>query len=324
MKMSVFNDRWELKEPFVTSKESIDHIETITVCLGGDGPCGRGEALGVDYHGEDAASMRAQLEDVREAVESGLSQEQAQALLPPGGARNALDCAMWDLQARQSGQRVHEMLDIPFNPVVTAYTLSLDRPDRMAQEAVAYAAFPLLKLKLNENEIVDSLEAIRTARPDASLVIDANCAWSVQTLDQVADDLVRLNISMVEQPLPPEADHALEGLEYPVTLCADESCQTMKDMETVAARYDMANIKLDKSGGLTEAMKMVNWCRENNIELMVGNMLGSSLAMAPGILVAQFCTFVDLDGPLWQTSDRKSALNYDGAVVQPPDPALWG
>lgn len=324
MKLSIFKDRWEMKEPFVTSQDSITHIETVTVCLGEGGICGRGEALGVDYHGEDADSMYAQLSKIRTEVESAGADQDASRLLPPGGARNALDCALWDLRAKQAGKRAWELLDAPCEPVSSVYTLSMDSPERMAAEAAAYAQFPVLKLKLNEDCILESLEAIHEARPDAGLVIDANCAWSLQALESVGDALPGLGVKMVEQPLPVGEDAGLEGLAYPVPLCADESCQSMADLPKVARRYDMANIKLDKCGGLTEAMQMVHWCRENGLELMVGNMLGSSLAMAPAFIVAQYCRFVDLDGPLWQITDRSSPLNYDGAVIQAPDLALWG
>jgi L-alanine-DL-glutamate epimerase-like enolase superfamily enzyme len=324
MKLSIFNDRWEMKAPFVTSKESITHIETITACVSDGRPCGRAEALGVDYLGESATSIREQLESVRSQVESGIDVDAAQELLPPGGARNALDCALWDLKAKETGRRVWDFFGAPAEPVQTVYTLSLDTPDQMAKEAQKYAGFPVLKLKLNKNCVVESLRAIRAARPDAELVIDANCDWSVQILDEVADELCANRIAMVEQPLPVGQDSGLEGFDYPITLCADESCQSYSDLEHCADRYNMVNIKLDKCGGLTEAMKMVQWCRENNIELMVGNMLGSSLAMAPGFIVAQHCKFVDLDGPLWQKTDRSTPLQFENSVISAPESKLWG
>lgn len=324
MKLSVFTDRWELKAPFVISRGVHYHIETITVCLGRDGVCGRGESLGVDYLGETVDTMQAQLEAVRGEVDAGADRQAVQELLPPGGARNALDCAMWDLQAKRAGKRVHELLGTPFEPVTTAYTLSLDEPEAMAREAAAHSRFPLLKLKLGADRPVERLRAIHEARPDARLVIDANCGWSLEMLEDLAGELGACGVEMVEQPLPPEYDAALEGLDYPVALCADESCQSMADLPRAAERYGLVNIKLDKCGGLSEAMRMVRWCRENGVELMVGNMLGSSLAMAPAFLVAQYCRFVDLDGPLWQKTDRGSPFVYEGARMLPPGPGLWG
>lgn len=324
MKLSIFKDRWEMTTPFVTSKEVIRHIDTLTVCLGSEGRCGRGEALGVDYLGETEAIMRAQLENVRSQIEAGVEPDDITSLLPPGGARNALDCALWDLLAKTSGKRVCEMLNTPFEPVTSVFTLSLDSPERMAAQALSHAQFPVLKLKLNHERISESIRAIREARPDATLVIDANGAWSLPLLETVADDLLSAGIAMVEQPLAVGEDSVLEGLDYPVILCADESCQSMADLPQAAQRYRMVNIKLDKCGGLTEAMKMVDWCENNSIELMVGNMLGSSLAMAPAFLVAQYCRYVDLDGPLWQKTDRSVPIRYQGAFMQAPDKALWG
>lgn len=324
MKLSIFNDRWEMKEPFVTSRESITHIETITACVSNGGPCGRGEALGVDYLGESTATMLEQLESVRSIVEAGVDLENLQELLPAGGARNALDCALWDLTAKEADERVWDMLAAPSAPVSTVYTLSLDTPEHMAEEALKYADFPTLKLKLNRECVTESLRAIRAARPDAELVIDANCDWSIDLLNELADELCANRIAMVEQPLPVGQISALENLTYPITLCADESCQSFSDLEFCAERYDMMNIKLDKCGGLTEAMKMVHWCVDHDIELMVGNMLGSSLAMAPGFIVAQYCKFVDLDGPLWQITDRSTPLHYEGSIIQRPDASLWG
>lgn len=324
MKFSVFDDRWEMKAPFVISRGVHYHIDTITVCLNQDGVCGRGEALGVDYLGETPVTIRDQLEAVRSVVEAGIDHESVARMLPPGGARNALDCALWDLRSKLDGRRVHEMLGTPFEPVTTVYTLSLDEPARMAEEALAHQQFPVLKLKLGKDQPLDRLKAIHEARPDARFVIDANCDWSIEILESLAENLVSCGVEMVEQPLPAGEDAALEGFGYPITLCADESCQSLSDLPRVAERYPMVNIKLDKCGGLTEAMKMVRWCRELGVELMVGNMLGSSLAMAPAFLVAQYCRYVDLDGPLWQKTDRSSPIHYEGARILAPDPDLWG
>ncbi|MFT5140240.1 MAG: L-alanine-DL-glutamate epimerase-like enolase superfamily enzyme [Lysobacterales bacterium] len=324
MKLSIFTDQWEMNSPFVTSKESISHIETITVCLGSGGVCGRGEALGVDYLGETPATIMAQLENVRSEVEAGIGLEEINQLLPPGGARNALDCAAWDLNAKLSGKRAWEMLEAPSEPVTTVYTLSLDTPQHMAEEALRHAQFPVLKLKLNQHAVIESLKAIREARPDAKLIIDANGSWSRHTLESISDELVACGVEMVEQPLAIGKDAQLDGLDYPVTLCADESCQSTRDLQSLKPYYQMVNIKLDKCGGLSEAMKMVQWCRENDMKMMVGNMLGSSLAMAPAFIVAQYCRYVDLDGPLWQKSDRSSPLEFDGALITRPNSSLWG
>lgn len=324
MKLSLSRDFWETVEPFVTSRESINEIETITVSLQEQDHTGRGEALGVDYRGEDADTMARQLENVHDQIEAGLDFDRVASLLPPGGARNALDCALWDLRAKQSGQRVWELLEVPAQPVTTVYTLSLDTPERMAEAALSHARFTVLKLKLNSMLIPERLSAIRRARPDAQLIIDANGAWSRAVLTEHLGLLQAAGVGMVEQPLPAGRDGELEGLNYPVPLCADESCQSSADLPALKNLYQMFNIKLDKCGGLSEAMRMVRWCRDNDREIMVGNMLGSSLAMAPGFVVAQFCTFVDLDGPLWQKTDRQVPLRIEAAKIHPPEPGLWG
>ena len=324
MKLAISTDTWEMREPFVTATETTTHVNTVTVTLTAGRFSGRGEALGVDYLGEDAGSMTAQIETVRGDIERGVDRETLQALLPSGGARNALDCALWDLEAKREGRRAWDLLGLEAAPVVSVYTLGLDTPGNMAREARAHSNFPVLKLKLGQEGTADKLRAIRAARPTAELVIDANGSWTPPLLDDLADVLVECRVGMLEQPLPAGDDDALEGLEYPVTLCADESCQDGADLEHLPERYGMVNIKLDKCGGLTEAMRMVQWCRDREIALMVGNMLGSSLAMAPAFIVAQRCRYVDLDGPLWQKTDRATPIVCENAVMQPPGRELWG
>lgn len=324
MKFQLSRDTWETNEPFVTSRESISQIETITVTLAEHDHTGQGEALGVDYRGESAATMEAQLEAVRAQIEDGIDFENLALLLPPGGARNALDCALWDLRAKQAGRRVWKMLGISPQPVNTVYTLSLDTPQRMADAAGKHPMYPVLKLKLDSNMIPERISAIQRARPDAELLIDANGAWSRDVLEEQATLLETCGVRMVEQPLPAGRDHELQGLDYPLPLCADESCQSSADLPVLRDYYQMFNIKLDKCGGLSEAMRMVAWCREHGRQMMVGNMLGSSLAMAPGFVVAQFCSFVDLDGPLWQKTDRAVPLRFEAAKIHPPEPGLWG
>ncbi len=323
-KLSLFIDIWQLVEPFSTAKETITHIDSLTACINQDGLCGKGEALGVYYLGETAETMQEQAETVRTQIETGIDCAELANLLPAGGARNALDCALWDLRAKQTGQRVWEMLDTPANPVQTVYTISLDSPEIMAREAIRFKVFPVLKLKIGAEQTAEKLKAIRNARPDACLLIDANESWSMELLESLAEELQSNRVEMIEQPLPAEQDQALSGLDYPITLCADESCRSSADLEKCLDRYQMVNIKLDESGGLTEAMRMVQWCRAHGLELMVGNMLGSSLSMAPGFIVAQYCRFVDLDGPLWQINDRSTPMVYQGARMQPPVPELWG
>lgn len=315
---------WQMRQPFVTASETSTHIRTLTACLRCDGARGRGEALGVDYLGETADTLAVQIESVREELQRGVDIASLQHLLPAGGARNAIDCALWDLRAKQSGRRVWELLGMRLLPVNTVFTLSLSSLGEMSAQAAASADYPALKLKLDGRDTADKVRAIRQARPDAQLIIDANGSWSLELLNQLADTLVANRIAMLEQPLPRGADQGLADLDYPIPLCADESCQSSAELEYAAQRYSMINIKLDKCGGLTDALAMIRWCKDHGLQLMVGNMLGSSLAMAPGFVVAQHCGFVDLDGPLWQRTDRRFPIQYLGARMQPPEERLWG
>jgi len=324
MNIALFTDRWALKAPFATSRETVSHIDTLRVELQADGCRGRSEALGVDYHAENPQTMREQIEAVREELEAGFDHEGLLELLPAGGARNALDCALWDLRARQTGQRVWQLLGREVAPLTTVYTISLASLDDMVEQARQSATLPALKIKLDEDQADAKIRAIRAACPHAELVIDANGAWTGTLLDQLADTLRACRVAMVEQPLPAGEDDALDGLAYPVTLCADESCQDSGDLEAVTRRYSMVNIKLDKSGGLTEALRMVEWCRAHDMAFMVGNMLGSSLAMAPAFIAAQGARFVDLDGPLWQREDHRPAMRFDNGTVYAPETELWG
>ena len=317
-------DDWDMREPFVTATETTTHITTLTATVRAGGIEGRGEALGVDYLGENAATMAAQVESVRGDIERGVDTAGLLDLLPPGGARNAVDCALWDLEAKQSGRRVWELLGIDALPVYTVYTLALGSAADMAAQASLHRAYPILKLKLGCDDTAEKIRAIRAARPDAELVIDANGSWSLKLLDELVDVLLVNRIAMIEQPLPRGADENLAGLGYPVPLCADESCQSSGELEGIADRYGMVNIKLDKCGGLADALAMIDWCRRRDMPLMVGNMLGSSLAMAPGFVVAQRCRYVDLDGPLWQKTDRERPLRIAGGLIDVPERELWG
>ena len=324
MKVTFSIDHWALNAGFATSQETLFNIETLTVYLDADGISARGEALGVDYFGETAQSISHQVMDIVGDLEGGLDRAGLQSLLPPGGARNAVDCALWDLACKRRGARAWELAGVSANPVTTLYTLSLDAAETMAREAHAQHAHAVLKLKLDDQGVAERVKAVRAARPDARLLIDANGAWDAALLERVGDTLARCEIDLLEQPLPRDGDDALAGLNYPVPLCADESCQHAGEVEALRGRYDVINIKLDKTGGLTEALALVQEARDLGFELMVGNMLGTSLAMAPAFLVAQDCRWVDLDGPLWQRADRAYPIRYDGGAMSPPEAKLWG
>ncbi|MEE4175710.1 MAG: dipeptide epimerase [Xanthomonadales bacterium] len=340
MKITFSIDHWELKDAFITSQETVFHIETLTVYLDDGRTVGRGEALGVDYFGETAQSLSHQVMEVAPELEDRLepvcregnssdplleaTRRAVQGLLPAGGARNALDCALWDLACRRTGRRAWDLLDRSVGPMATGYTLSLASADAMAEEARAQSGYHLLKLKLDADDVAARVEAVRRARPDAELIIDANGAWDRDLLERLGDTLGRHGIGLLEQPLPRGAEDDLAGLNYPVPLCADESCQSTEDLDALVDRFDAVNIKLDKTGGLTEALAVVERARALGFDLMVGNMLGSSLAMAPAFIIAQDCRWVDLDGPLWQRADRDHPVRYDGELMNAPEASLWG
>ena len=310
--------------PFVTAGETVHHIDVLHAVLEHEGCQGRAETMGVDYLGETVESLQAELSALDPAAIAQLNRQTVQALLPPGGSRNGLDCALWDLQAKQTAGGISALTGITMAPLHTLYTLSLDDPDAMARRAHEVPDLKRLKLKLSAQAPLDCLQAIREARPDAQLVIDANGSWTPELVMAAGDSLARYEVALLEQPLSAGQDDVLEKLGYPVPLCADESCQSSADLEALADRYDAINIKLDKCGGLTDALAIREWCQRNKKLIMVGNMLGSSLAMAPALVAAQGADFVDLDGPMWQQSDVPHKLDIHHGVINTPSSALWG
>jgi L-alanine-DL-glutamate epimerase-like enolase superfamily enzyme len=278
----------------------------------------------VSYRGETIDSIKAQIEAAIPQIADGISRDELQQIMPPGGARNAVDCALWDLEAKQSGQTVWQMLGWQPHAVTTVYTIGIDSPENMQKDAAAHADFPILKVKVGIGDPLQQISAIRNGSPDAAIVIDANQAWTVADLDQYAEGLKALKVEMIEQPLAHDSDEALRGYESLIPLCADESCDTRADLEKLAGLYEIVNIKLDKTGGLTEAVALALQAESMGFGLMVGNMLGSSLAMAPAFVIAQRCRYVDIDGPLLQAEDCDHALQYERGRVEPFSRDLWG
>jgi len=325
MKMSVHIEEWELIQPFRISNFEWVNSRGIVVQLSDNGFVGRGEAQGVFYLDESAESIFEQVHEAAGEIRKGISREELQELLPAGGARNAIDCAMWDLECKKSGRSIWQLTGINPKPVTTVFTIGLEStPEAMAAKAAAAADAPVLKIKLDGHQPYEKLAAIRAARPDAALVVDANQGWDFEFLKEVIPKCVDLDLGMIEQPLPRGMDEMLEGFESPITLAADESCLDSGELETAVNRYRMINIKLDKTGGLTEALKLAHAAKEKGCKLMVGNMVGTSLGMAPSFVVAQLCDFVDIDGPLLLKYDHPSGLHYDKGVVEVFDPAFWG
>ena len=326
MKLGIDIREYALKKPFRITGHVFDSSRVVEVSLTDtNGVVGRGETSGAYYLGESAESMAQQCEDIAASITASTTRADIQNLLPPCGARNAVDCAFWDLEAKQTGQSVWHLTGIDPKPLTTVFTIGIEESSqKMADNARAAADFPVLKIKMDGDQPAERMQAIRVARPDADIVVDANQGWTFEQLVEVAPEFANLGVAMIEQPLPRGSDQALEGFESPVVLCADESCLHLGEIEEVAKRYQMINIKLDKSGGLTEGLAMAEEAMKRGLRLMVGNMMGSSLAMAPGTVIAQLCRFVDLDGPLLLKKDRAPALGYEGSTVHPTGTSLWG
>jgi L-alanine-DL-glutamate epimerase-like enolase superfamily enzyme len=286
---------------------------------------GRGEAVPYARYGESLESVLEQIGMARQALEAGAGRDALQRLLPPGAARNALDCALWDLEAKQTGVRAWNLAGrARLDPVKTCFTLSLAEPEVMAEAARARARWPMLKLKIGSADHLDRIEAVRVAAPRARLLVDANEALSFEDLRHLAPELARLEVKLLEQPLAADGDAVLEGYDSPVPLCADESLHSRAELAACASRYAAINIKLDKAGGLTEALALKAEAQALGLEIMAGCMVATSLAMAPALIIAQGAPYVDLDGPLLLARDREPGLPIAGAVIEPPPPELWG
>ena len=321
MTFSVSVDRFKLAQPFTISRGTRTHAEVLCVCTQQDGARGWGECVPYARYGESLASVRAQIE----ALRVDITRRALQDALPAGAARNAVDCALWDAEAKAKGTSVAALAGLgTLTPEITAFTLSLDTPENMQAEAHKNAHRPLLKIKLGTEQDMPRLEAVRAGAPKARIIVDANEGWSADLYRELAPYLVRLGVELVEQPLPAGADDALLELERPLPVCADESCHDRACLSAMKGKYDFANIKLDKTGGLTEALALREAARTQGYGIMVGCMVGSSLAMAPAVLVAQGAAYTDLDGPLLLAEDRAVRLEYDDSGVHPPRPELWG
>ncbi len=323
--LTVRDEHWPLASAFVIARGAKTQADVLVVEISQGGAVGRGEAVPYGRYGQTMDGELARIEALRGAVESGLSRQALQDLAPAGAARNALDCALWDLEAKLTGVPAWKRAGrTRLDPVKTCYTISLDTPEAMAQAARAAARRPFLKLKIGGADDLDRVVAVRAAAPKARLVVDANEGLVFEDLKRLATDFARLDVKMIEQPLKAEEDGALEGYESPVVLCADESLHTRADLAVCARRYGAVNVKLDKAGGLTEALLVVAQARALGLQVMAGCMVATSLSMAPAMIIAQGADVVDLDGPLLLASDREPGLVFDGALIHPTPAELWG
>ena len=321
MHIKVTKDVFQLSEIFTISRGSRTQAHVLTVALKSNNVTGYGECVPYKRYRETLDSVTEQITQMpKEFTRAGLYD-----LLPAGAARNAVDCALWDLSAKTSGKRVWELAGLqPPGPEKTAYTLSLADPEEMRAQAKKNRFRPILKIKLGTSDDIPRLEAVRAGAPKSDIIIDANEGWSIETYSEMIPHLLRLDVKLVEQPLPASEDDALLGMERPIPVCADESCHDRTSLPKLADKYDVVNIKLDKTGGLTEALELRKQAESLGFKIMVGCMVGSSLAMAPATLVAQGALITDLDGPLLLAEDRPVPLTFDINGVHPPESALWG
>lgn len=321
LQVTIKAESFPLAEVFTIARGSRTHANVLTVTITRDGFTGRGECVPYSRYDESIESVKQQIE----SLPKDFNRTKLQNLLPPGAARNAVDCALWDLEAKTAGRRVWELAGIPEpGPEITAFTLSLDTSERMRAAAAKHSDKPILKIKLGTPDDIPRLEAVRAGAPTSKIIVDANEGWTADIYKELASHLLRLGVTMVEQPLPAGDDAMLGEIDRPLPVCADESCHDRKSLPDLKGRYDMVNIKLDKTGGLTEALLLKKQAIQEGFEIMVGCMVGTSLAMAPGVLVAQNSTITDLDGPLLLAKDRDIPLKFDKNGVHPPSADLWG
>lgn len=322
-KLTLAIESWKTKKLFHITGRVFDVVDFLYVEIEAGGYIGRGEAAGIYYFGETGDSILADAEQLQSDIQNGLSKEQLQHKLGVGGARNALDCALWDLQAKQTGQSIWQLTNLSMQPVHTVNTLGIDSAKNMAASAKLLDT-SIIKIKLDAEQPIERMRAVYQARPNAKFVVDINQGWSFDELVVYAPELKSLGVMMIEQPLPRGADSELEGYDCPIDLCADESCIASHEVSSMLNRYQMINIKLDKAGGLSEALKTAETARQHGLKLMVGNMLGTSLSMAPAFVIAQLCDFVDIDGPVLLADDRDNKMDFTGGNVTGFSSKLWG
>jgi L-alanine-DL-glutamate epimerase-like enolase superfamily enzyme len=323
--LAVRAETWPLKSAFTISRGSKTEARLVVCEISQSAAKGWGECVPYAHYGESVQGVQRQIEAMAGDIQDGMDRWALLGAMKPGAARNALDCALWDLEAKLAGKRAWELAGLaPPGPVVTADTIALGTEAEMEAAAAARADRPLLKVKLDDDDVIERMRAVARAAPNARLIADANEGWSLATLTRTHEELALLGVETIEQPLPAGADGPLADFTPSIPLCADESCLGPADLSGLADRYQMVNIKLDKAGGLTEALRMVSAARAAGLSVMIGCMVGTSLAMAPATLLGPLAELVDLDGPLWLARDRSPGLNFSGGLIHPPMPDLWG
>lgn len=321
------HESWPLAKPFAISR-GVKTAAEVVVCeiTMDEGVSGRGECVPYARYGESVEGVIAQIEDVALDVAKHPDRVGLLSKMPAGAARNAVDCALWDLQAKLNNKRVWQLIGMPEapKPAVTAETISIGTPEEMAADAVSKSAAKLIKIKLDGEQVVSRVAAVREAAPEARLIVDPNEGWDIDIMREVAPPLAELGVEMLEQPLPADADDGLADYDSPIPVCADESCHTADKLHLLADKYQIVNIKLDKTGGLTSALRLADAAQTCGFGIMIGCMVGTSLAMAPATMITPLAKFIDLDGPLLMKQDRPDGLTFAEGCIHPPEPALWG
>ena len=323
--LSARHERFALSRPFRISRGVKTAADVVTVTLSEEGIEGRGEGVPYPRYGESVDSVLAQVECMRGAIDGGVERDELLALMPPGAARNAIDCALWDLESKRTGKSVAALLGTPVSGrIATALTIGIDAPEAMARAAATIANTPLIKVKVDASDPAAAVRAVRAAAPVAELIVDPNESWDETLLRAAMPVLEECRVAMLEQPVPAGEDAWLEAYDSPVPICADEAIHTVAELDVVAARYNVVNVKLDKSGGLTAGLKLARATRERGLKLMSGCMVCSSLGIAPALHIARLADWADLDGPLWLAEDREGGVTEASGWMSPPVPGFWG
>ncbi|MCL7998187.1 dipeptide epimerase [Brucella sp. 21LCYQ03] len=322
--LKIIHERYPIAGKFTISRGSKTEALVVVCEIGRDGKFGRGECVPYARYGESIESVSEQIEAARDAIENGATRQDIQTIMPAGAARNAVDCAFWDLEAKLSGVSVADMLGTSARAVETAITVSLGTPEEMAESTAKVAHYPLIKVKMGGDNDIQRIQSVANAAPNSRIIIDANEGWTDENIAENMAAAAKAGVVLIEQPLPAGKDEILSRIDRPVIICADESVHTSVGLEELATRYDAVNIKLDKAGGLTEGLVMREKATSLGLKIMVGCMVGTSLGMAPAVLLAQKADVVDLDGPLLLAQDRVPGLRYEGALVYPPEITVWG
>ncbi|WP_428631115.1 N-acetyl-D-Glu racemase DgcA [Sphingopyxis sp.] len=324
--LTVFGETFPLHAPFRISRGVKTAAEVVTVTIGQDGMTGRGEGVPYPRYGESVESAIAAIEAMRGALEQGLGRQELLQRMPASAARNAIDCALWDLELQLAGSNMAAVLDLeqPLRPIVTAMTISLDTPENMAGAAAALAAAPLLKVKVDRNDPTALLTAVRAAAPQSRMIVDPNESWTIDEVRNLQGLMTDLRVDLLEQPLPADADGDLVGFRSAIPIAADESVHVAADLDALPDGYGVVNIKLDKTGGLTGALELADAARARGLGVMTGCMICSSLSIAPAWAIAANSAFADLDGPLWLAEDRAGGVSGANGLLSPPQPGFWG